>query len=315
MSPSTDDTQAKTFKVFPEFSKLRFVDKGQYQAMLAGYPPISDVSFVSAMSWWETVGDYAVSRLNGNLIISYWFPGDDRFSGLSIFGTKNIDETVSYLLDHLGNTGEEKRLVHMPEFVVSSLHHPELFTFEQERAFDEYLYDVSDYYPLSHMPERRRKRVRKFLSQVDEKKVATRTLDLGTLENRQLLLDSMRLWGQKGVVNGIGSLSDKSLEVAVMHAEEFGLENLCLFVKGELCGFCLYYMPPDKRYAVVTYARINYDSPYMVDCFAYVVSKWFTELHVTYLNFEPDFGIPQLRAFKLSLGPCNYFRKYTVRPT
>lgn len=75
------------FKTFPEFTKLTLSDKEEYERLTRGYPPISDIAFSSLMIWWDSLGGLAVAKLNGNLVISYWLPGDEEYSGLSLIGT------------------------------------------------------------------------------------------------------------------------------------------------------------------------------------------------------------------------------------
>lgn len=72
------------FKTFPEFSKLTLNDKDEYEALIKDYPPVYDMMFIGRMTWWDQLDSAAVSMLNGNLVVSYWLPGDEKHSGLSI---------------------------------------------------------------------------------------------------------------------------------------------------------------------------------------------------------------------------------------
>lgn len=314
-SQASDDNQTKTFKTFPEFSKLTLADRDRYEALIKDYPPISDISFGTLMLWWNQLGSLAIALLNGNVVISYWLPGDDMRSGLSLVGTERVDESLCTLFDYLQERGEPARLIQVPEFVVSHMRHPELFCFEGERTLDEYVIPVGKFYPLNHVISYRRHRIRKFLAAVDETKISVRSLDLSQAENCALLLDSVEEWPKKGTINAPSKMSEEALHAAVADAEALGIENVCLFVGNTLHAFLLYQVPADKRYVIFAQAKVSYGLPFLFDYVVYAFAKWFTERDVTYVNLDVDFGIPMFRMIKLALGPQNFFRKYTVEPT
>jgi len=313
-SHASDDNQTKTFKTFPEFSKLTLADRERYEELIKDYPPISDISFATLMLWWNQLGSLAISLLNGNLVISYWLPGDERRSGLSLIGKHNVDESLCTIFDYLQERNEAPRIIQVPEFVVSHMHHPELFRFEGERTLDEYIIPIDKFYPLSHVISYRRHRIRKFLSGVDEGRISVRSIDLSQEENRSLLLDSVKLWPKKGTINAPSKMSEEALHASVAEAEQLGIENVCLFVGGTLHAFLLYQSPADKRYVIFAQAKLSYELPFLFDYVAYAFAKWFAERGVTQVNLDVDFGIPMFRIIKLALGPQNFFRKYTVEP-
>lgn len=148
MDKTSHDKQIQgQFKTFPEFSKLTFDDRKRYESLIAGYPPVSNYSFAGLKLWWDPLGSCAVSLLNDNLVISYWWPGNEKLTGLSVVGTNRIDETICVIFDHMKAKGERARLVHVPEFVLAHLEHPELFILKEERDVNEYIYEVSRFYP------------------------------------------------------------------------------------------------------------------------------------------------------------------------
>jgi hypothetical protein len=59
---------------------------------------------------------------------------------------------------------------------------------------------------------------------------------------------------------------------------------------------------------------MKYAIPYTYDYAIYAFAEWLTDCGVQYVNIDGDAGAPLLRALKLALGPCNYFRKYTIKP-
>lgn len=301
------------FKTFPEFSKLTPADRRAYEALIKDFPPISDISFGTLMVWWNVLDSLAIALLNGNLVISYWLPGDERHSGLSLVGTNLIDESICAILDHLKSEGRPARLVHVPEFVVSELRYPELFAFHEERSYDECVLSVGRIYPLSHVPIYRRRNIRRFLLDTDEDRIVVKSLDLSDEENQRMILESLAKWPKKGLNQSITIALD-SIKAALKQADALGIENVVLFIDGVLQAFCLYQLPHDKRYAIISHVRVNYDIPRIFDFMTYAFARWFADQGVSRLNIEMDFGVSTLRIIKLMLKPDNFFRKYTIEP-
>jgi hypothetical protein len=317
MKKVSDDRKQHSFKTFPEFSKLTLADKRHYEELVKEYPPVADISFVMLMIWWNWLDSCAVSMLNGNLVISYWLPGEERYSGLSILGTKQIDESICTIFDHLKEKGEPVQLAHVPEFVLSHVQYPELFSPTEERAFDEYIFSVSKFYPLDRVSSFRRRRVKKFLAEIDESRIVVKSLDLTQEENQQLLLKCAVAWQHKKGgkrLNNIARNEGEAIRIAITHADIMDVENTCLFIDGKLSGFTIHQFPSDKRYATGLHVRINPEIPRTFDYLLFAFARQLTDQGVSYLNLKYDLGILSLRMMKLALGPTNYFRKYTLRP-
>ncbi|HEU4967228.1 MAG TPA: hypothetical protein VFT53_07220 [Candidatus Saccharimonadales bacterium] len=305
------DTSSQAFRAFPEFTKLTFQNRCQYEALIRNYPPVADISFPNLKVWWDYLDTCAVSRLHGNLVISYWFPGAEQYSGLSLVGTQNVDKSLCAIFDYLRDKGEEMRLVHVPEFVVAQIEYPELFVCKEERNFDEYILDMHALYPMNHLPTYRRHRLRKFLAQVDQKRIAVKSLDLSAAENRRLLLGKQ--WPAKGI-NKFTKIFEDANRLQVDQADILGYDNVCIFIDDELAAYCMYHRAADVRYAVFVQAKVDYAIPRVLDYAVYAFAQWFVERGISYVNLDYDLGVPFLRMIMITLGPCNYFRKYTLRP-
>jgi hypothetical protein len=306
---SSDDGHIKTFKTFPEFSKLTLADRERYEPLIKDYPPIADISFAGLCIWWDHLSTCAVSLLNDNLVISYWFPEADYLTGLSLVGTNKIDESLCTLLDYLREHDKPLRLVHVPEFVIEHIEYPEMFMCTEERDVSEYVFEVSKFYPLKQLVNYRRHRVRSFLLRNDEEQIELRSIDLSQSWNQKLLIEHD--WPIKGI-NRIAQSFDEAWEFSIVHAEELGLDNLCLFMRGRLCAYCLYQKPADKRYVIFKHAKVDYGIPRLLDYLVYALARHFAGSGVSYVNLDSDMGVQFLRMFLLTLGPVNYFRKYAV---
>lgn len=302
------------FKTFPEFSKLTLDDREEYESYIKDFPPIHDISFAGLMIWWNSLGGLSVSRLNNNLAISYWRPGDETASGLSLVGRQSVDESICTILDFLREKGESVRLVHVPEFVVSSLQYPEQFVFEEERDYDECVVGIKNFYPLSNAPYHIEPKIVRALARLNGSRISFKSLDLDSFINRHVLLEADKRWRRPGALNDAFVDRIEGMRIAVTNAPALGMENVCVYVGGELQGFILYRLTQDGQYALCYLFGINPEMPDVLEFMTYQFAKWFSKLGVKYANVDSDLGLPLLRSFRLKLGPSNFFRKYTIEP-
>lgn len=298
-------------KTFPEFTKLTLADREEYESYIKDFPPLSDISFQSLMIWWDSLGGLAVSRLNGNLVISYWLPGDEELSGLSLIGTHNVDESICTIFDYLSDHGERPRLVNIPDFVVHNIRYPELFRFRVGGGGDEYLLSLNKFADVDTMPQYMRIRARKFLREFGDQGIEVKPLNLRAAHIRQLLLDSVRRWPLKGI-NNINKFEREALSGAVVYAPKLGLQGVGLYVAGILQAFCLYFKTNDRDYVTISHARVNYELPRIFDYLVHVFSRHLRDEGFRYLNIHGDNGSQKMRVLKLALKPDNFFRKYII---
>jgi hypothetical protein len=144
--------------------------------------------------------------------------------------------------------------------------------------------------------------------------LAGRSLDLRSFVNKQLLLGLDNNWRRKGALNDALADRSEALRIAVHDSTALGIENVCLYIEGELQSFLLYRLEKSNTYALCYLFNVNPDIPDLMDLMIYEFAKWFAKLGVKYANVDSDLGLPLLRSFRLKLGPTNFFRKYTVSP-
>ncbi len=301
------------FKTFPEFSKLTLNDKDEYDALVKDYPPVGDISFSVLMTWWDVLGKSAVALLNGNLVLSYWLPGDEEQSGLSVIGTKNIDQSVCAIFDYLRERGERPRLVNVPAFVVNSMQYPELFTFKDGSGHDEYIVALSKYAQLENLPLYMRVRIRKFIREHGDNKIQVKNIDLRSFVNRQLLLEASERWPLRGV-NNMSKFGRQFLPEAVKQCVALNLECVGMYIENTLQAYCFYSRSKDGQYVTLLCARVNYDIPRIFDYIVHGFGKYWASQGVVYVNLYSDNGSPVMRIIKIGLKPDNFFRKYKIEP-
>ncbi len=300
------------FKTFPEFSKLNLSDKGEYERYISDYPPLGDITFAGVMVWWNNLGSMSVATLNDNLVVPYWLPGDDKNSGLSLIGTNKIDKSICTIFDHQKDQGDKPRLVNVPEFVIGNIRFPELFKFKSHKRFDEYLLAVRNLYPLENWTPVWRHKVRRKLSALEGRKVEIRRLDLNLPGNEALLLGASKLWQSKNV-NGCNHEEDV-LKACLTQAYALGLECIGLFVDNHMLGFGIFRFSGDKKYVISYYFKATNESALGYERLMYYCAEWLTLQKVEFINMGSDYGLLRLRMLMLTLGPVNFFRKYTIEP-
>jgi len=301
------------FKTFPNFSKLTLTDREEYEERIRGYPNVGDISFAALMTWWDELGHGVVSTLNENLIVQYWLPGDEAKSGLSLIGTNEIDQTLCMIFDHMKTKDLRPRLVNVPQFVVNSIHYPELFKIKSQRCFDEYIFDMSDFYPIENLASIWRHKIKKKLPTLENRKVEMKKLDLAQQQNRDFLLNALDQWQPKNI-NDYGQREREWARAATTLAADLHIENVGRFVDEELYGCCIYSISEDGHDLQVSFIKATHNKALGYELIMYLLAEWFHGLGVKQINLGWDCGLLRLRAFMLTLGPMNFFRKYTIEP-
>jgi uncharacterized protein len=301
------------FKPFPALSTVNLSDRQRYESLMYGFPPISDLSFTTLMIWWNFNDSLKVAELNGNLVVSYYLPGDEKNSGLALVGRNKVDESIVTVLSELESQGQEPRLVHVPEFVVRCLRDPSLFQIAEERDYNEYIISSNSLYPLENTDHNTRRKIKKFISVVGEDAVEVKQLDLTLSENQKLLLDSAAKWrATYGARNDGDGVEMSILPTSIRGAKALGMENVCLYVNGELQGFAVFQLSYDKQYVILNHVKAKPDVPRIFDYMTYLVFKWAVDNKIPYINLEMDLGIPGLRQHKSELKPVSFFKKYQI---
>ncbi len=265
------------------------------------------------MTWWNPLNSMRVSQLNDNIIISYWMPGDEEHSGLSIFGENKLDESICAIFDHLKNKNEMPRLINVPEPVLRNIHYYDMFKFEEDRGANEYVMSLSQFYPLRNMAPHWKRKVEKSLKQYGVEKIVTQSLDLGIAKDKSILLKALK-WRSKNPINDYGTVEEDAMLAKIRDAELLGIDNLCLFADGRLMGFCLFQIPTDKRYVIMRHIKATHPITFGFELIGYMFAKHFVSLGCSYVNLGPDYDLESLRTFMVGINANNFFRKYTITP-
>lgn len=302
------------FATFPKFSKLTLADREKWEELIKDYPPISMFSFQTLMTWWNELGSLRVAQLNNNLVISYWLPGDDIISGLSLIGRHRVDESLCTIFDWQKEQNDQARVVHVPEVVISNIRYPDIFDFEPNRNGDECVLRIDNLASFQNLPGFCRPRLKRLFVDIEEKSVVVQKIDLSLDEEKCLVKGCVNQWTKSVGFNSVGAAETERLFIACGLTDRIGLECAGLFIEGVLEAFILYSIRQDIRYSIVHFGRFNYDVSHVFELAVYKFAQFFADEGVKFANIESDLGLRSLRSAKLLLRPHNFFRKYTIIP-
>ena len=302
---------------FPQFAELSLNDKNSYDQLIAAYPPFSDISFTTLHIWWNLEGKLSVSSLNQNLVINYSLRFDPKNSGYSLVGKEAIDTSIAAIFDYLAQQHKPQRLVHVPEFVVEQIRQKDKFSLEEELDYHEYVVSAKELASLDHPSHgRTRRKVGRFLREVDNRQVEIKPLDLSSEQSRQLLMDSLARWETahpKG--NDPEGTEKQALHKSLSHADQLAIKHLGLYVDGRLHAIVLYHQPHNKNYYIINHLKVDYSIPFIFDYMTHHIASKAMAEGVEFMNMEMDLGIEGLRRHKMGLRPVNFFKKYTITPS
>ncbi len=299
---------------FPNFTQIAESDRDEYNQIAQKFPPISDLSFTTFMIWWN-FDPVKVAKLDDNVVISYYLPGDDKNSGLSLVGVDNVDSNIRSLFAEQKSRGEERRLVHVPEFVVKAIANPSDFEITPERDYDEYIIDPTTLYPLENADHNTRRKIKKFWAIHEDALVEVKALDLSIEEDQDLLIQKAHEWERMRMgTNDESGIELAVLPISIKQSAALAMYNICVFMDGELCGFAVFQLSYDKQYLILNHVKVKPGVSRLFDYVTYLSAQWATEHDIPYINLEMDLGIPGLRQHKLELKPINFFHKFEIRP-
>ncbi|MDB5184185.1 MAG: hypothetical protein JWO07_866 [Candidatus Saccharibacteria bacterium] len=299
---------------FPEFTPINLDNRDSYDDAVSNHPAYSNLSFPSMQIWNNFDGTLAAARHNDNLVIDYSVPLDEENSGLSVIGTSDVDNSLNTVFDHLRTTGQEPKIVHVPEFVVSNITDADMFEIVEEPDYNEYILDSQALATLEG-PDfgRIRRKVGKFHREIDGYEIQVGAIDMSSDPAKAEVMEHVKRWVE---AKDSGNDPDKTEFVALDRtlglANELGMQGMELRLSGKLAGILLYHKPHDDSY-IVNHLRVDYSHPFIFDYMTHAFAKIAVQNNIPRINFEMDLGIEGLRRHKVGLRPIEMFKQYLIK--
>jgi hypothetical protein len=301
---------------FPHFKALSLDDKEEYEKLVAEYPPFSDISFATLQIWWNLEGKLRLAELNGNLVIDYQLATDTDNSGLSLIGKHKLRESIQTIFSYLKQEGRPVKLVHVPEFVTDEIKDRAGLELTEELDYNEYILDSHGLANLeSALHGRIRRKVGRFMREVEDREIEIRELDLSSEKVRNQLWESVTAWAEAFPSRSDPRLAEhEAIQKTLAHAQKLSVQSLGLYIDGNLYAVILYHVAHDKNHYILNHLKVDYSIPYIFDYMTHHIAGKASKEGVDFLNMEMDLGIESLRHHKMRLRPVSFFRKYTVSP-
>ena len=302
---------------FPEFTRLTFENREDYERLIKDYPPFSDISFVTLQIWWNLENQLSVALLNNNLVIHYYLPFDAENSGYTLVGKEKLEESANTIFDYLRHEHQPVKLVHVPEFVVSQMTHNGAMAFDEEVDYNEYILDAHGLASLEDPSHgRTRRKVNRFKREVEERNVEIKELDLSNEDVQNELFEAVIAWEQKqSSANDPDHTEHQAIKRTLSNAKHLDIRHIGLYIDEKLYAIVLYHQPEGSDHFVLHHLKVDYSIPYIFDYMTHHIADKAVKEDVNFLNMEMDLGIERLRQHKMGLRPVDFFRKYTISPT
>lgn len=302
--------------IFPDFAPLTLDHKEDYERLVSLYPPFSDISFATLHIWWNLEGKLKLCALNGNVVINYHLPFDSENSGFSLIGKHDLEASILALFDYLRREHHPMRLVHVPDFVVKEIKHRDWLNFEEELDYNEYILDAKGLASLEDaLHGRTRRKVKRFLREIEDRKMEIRELNLSSVEEQEKLFEAILLWeAEHPSKNDPEHTEHKAIKKTLSQAKHFGIRHLGLYVDDSLHAIVLYHQASDNNHFILHHLKVDYSIPYIFDYMTHRIASKAVQEGIDFLNMEMDLGIESLRNHKMGLRPVDFFRKYTITP-
>lgn len=301
---------------FPDFAPLTLDHRDDYERLVADYPPVSDISFATLNIWWNLEDKLQICQLNGNLVINYHLPFDTENSGYSLIGKHDLQASILAMFEYLRQQNLPIKLVHVPDFVINELKQRDWLSIEEELDYNEYILDAKALASLEGSSHgRTRRKVKRFLREVEESEVDLRELDMSSEQVREELFEAVVEWEKEHPSRTDPDHTEhQAIRQTLKHAERFGVRHLGLYVDDKLHAIILYHKAKDDNHFILHHLKVDYSLPYIFDYMTHRVADKAVQEGVDFLNMEMDLGIESLKEHKMGLRPVDFFRKYTVQP-
>ena len=301
---------------FPTFVPLNLEDKEKYNTIIADHPPYTDFLFATLHIWWNLGDQLSISSTHKNLVINYYQPFDKENTGLCLIGKEKIDESIKDIFEYLKKENKPIRLIHVPEFVIKNIIDKKNLIIKEEKDYAEYILDTEQLSKLEgHKYYDLRYQVKRFMREVDGKPLEIRSLDLSLQNNKEEIKNYISKWEKENPThNDPGHTEKLALEKSLSNAVDLELENIAVYIDGELYGIVIYHRPLKKEYYVLHHMKVSYNIPFISDYIYHQLAKKAQNEGVSLLNIEMDLGNEKLKRHKLRLSPVTFFKKYTISP-
>lgn len=295
---------------FPRFKKLELRDRGSIERLTERFPPYSDYSFASLLSW-DSRGEAAWSVLRGNLVVRFagYLPGQLPF--YSVIGASEIDATIGELID-LAAASSDSALRLVPQTVVDQITDPRRYRIEEDPDNHDYVLlasDVADCRGARFEPKR--KRINRFLRlHGDDARVED--LDLSDAGTKAEIGEVFSAWErERGLDRAFTAEELGAITNMLEYAPALDLTSVGVSIGRRLKAFSIYDVR-DDGFAIAHFEKADVSYPGLFQYLKQQVAARVRDRGSEFINYEQDLGLPGIRREKRSWYPVTQLKKYVV---
>jgi hypothetical protein len=296
---------------FPKLRRLAIEDRAAIEALTRRFPPYSDFLFTSLWAW-DTDATCALAQLDGNLVVRFKdYAAAAQF--FSFLGDGAVGETALTLLAHARRDGLAARLALVPETVIDADDRlaSRLSVVPDRDNFD-YVYALADWACLAGDAfARHRRQVARCRRRGG---LAFRRLDPRDRAVQRAMVGLFDRWAAlKQTQDGAALEQERTALTRTFALVDGGrLEAGGLMDGGRLVAFSLWEGLPGGDYAVAHFRKTDRSYDGLAATLRHEESRVLLARGYRLMNVEQDLGIAGLRAYKESLRPVRFLRKFVV---
>lgn len=294
---------------YPQFVKVGIECRRGIEKIVRAFPPYSDFNLLSLLSW-DVKGENLVSCLDGNLLVRFtdYLTGEPFYSFL---GNADIENTIDVLLERSVKEGLPRQLKLVPEMAVMELAVRDgngWNVFEDSDNHD-YVLNVDD---LTELQGGRYKRKRQRVGKLKNcSTVEAREMDTANADDRALMIRLWETWAARKEDNIYNEVELKAFLRMLDLAPHFDLVTVGLWDKDTLIGFAVNEVIHDGYY-MGHFGKTTGQCDGLSDLLEHETARIMAARGCTLVNLQQDLGLPGLRAYKRSLRPSGFLRKFMI---
>jgi hypothetical protein len=296
---------------FPRTRRLAITDRAAIEALTRCFLPYSDFLFTSLWAW-DTEEACAIARLNGNLVVRFTdYAGGAPF--YSLVGEGAVVESALTLLARARREGLAARLQLIPEVVIAADERlSSRLSVTPDRDQFDYVYALADWAGLTGEGfARHRRQVARCRRHGG---LAFRSLDLRDRAVQRAVVGLFDRWAAlKPNQDGVALEQERTALTRTFALADGGRLAAGGLVAGErLVAFSIWEGLPGSPYAVAHFRKTDRSLEGLAATLRHEESRLLLARGYRLMNVEQDLGIGGLRAYKESLRPVRFLRKFVV---
>lgn len=299
---------------FPIFERLPDTARAAYQDLYGRLSaPYCDFSLNNALIWLDQGDDLELSVHGDCAILRFASPFEISRRRYALFGTANVYDAMSDVLDFMLAQGEDAGLCMVPEETVRLIDRKHGLDIKEERWNADYVFHVETAHDLrGRRYGNLRQRINAFESRYSN--IERADLDLRDRQTNQLVRRLFEDWisSTRSRQNDLEGVEVLAIARHLDLAGSVPIHALGTFVGDRLVSVSIYHYPPQPGWIILNHIICDHRYQGAFGYSFHQVIRQAYDAGKTWLNAEQDLGRPGLRQTKSLFRPHRFLRRYSV---